>query len=92
VRLEIGTVLFIRHTQLLSLELMKEIERLWPFVRDLFSLTSHLEKEDGNVSLLKSAQDLAFIINEYIERLHDIRRLLIKVHLQKRELAQHLEI
>lgn len=32
------------------------------------------------------------ILYEYLERLHDIRRLLIKAHLQKKRLAVELNI
>jgi hypothetical protein len=47
-------------------------------------------KESTNVHFFN--QELSTIVNEYMERLHDIRRLLIKAHLQKRELAIRLHI
>ena len=33
---------------------------------------------------------MSAVMNEYIEKLHDIRKLLIKAHLQKKEFGNNL--
>ncbi|KAJ3302453.1 hypothetical protein HDV03_004941 [Kappamyces sp. JEL0829] len=96
-----------RHTQLLSKELFKIIEDNGPFLRSLSILSNILQGDDVcyPATLLQTSlsspelaqcrlvtEEMNAILYEYLERLHDIRRLLIKAHLQKKRLAVELNI
>ncbi|KAI8893432.1 hypothetical protein BC833DRAFT_531780 [Globomyces pollinis-pini] len=94
-----------RHLQLLSEELMQIIEQYASFYRNILQLGRILLNDDPDkfdlfktmdpadlIKCLQATEELTALINEYMERLSDIRRKLIKSYLQKKQLAIKLNI
>ncbi|KAJ3269331.1 hypothetical protein HDV01_001575 [Terramyces sp. JEL0728] len=94
-----------RIVDLLSRELMRQVEIEGHLHRDLLSLDRILEGIDPeNEGLFQSvpvddlvefkevADEFTCVVNEHMEKMQDIRKLLIKAHLQKRDLANKLGI
>jgi hypothetical protein len=83
---------------------MKIVETQSPFQSSLLEFGRILEDEREDLNLFECLEneqfdelqektvELTAVMNEYVERLHDVRKLLVKAHLQKKKLAIKLNI